>query len=137
MYALSSIKLDLSILQIRVNTMSCGSHTYFCSDHVLNEIPKRRAQVKPRLPFAGHLGVLRMPGNPWDSKCSPRTALCIPGIPGACVHRLTVADALQRGVSLWVPHIPSETPVEMTVATAHGFRPVPGLSLACHIVVLC
>ena len=28
MYALSSIKLDLSILQIRVNTMSCVSHTY-------------------------------------------------------------------------------------------------------------
>ena len=48
------------------------------------------------------LGVLRMTENPWDSKCGPRTAPCIPGILGACAPGLPVADILQRGVSLWV-----------------------------------
>ena len=62
--------------------MSCRTHTYLCSDPVLNEIPKRRAQGRPRLPLAGHLG---RSAHDWESVgfqvWAPDRTM-IPGIPG-------------------------------------------------------
>ena len=112
------------------------AYTYFCSDHVLNRIPGDAPKGRHASLARVICGALRMPGNPCDSKCGPRTAPCMPRacptIPGACVKQLPVAEPVQRGVSLWF-HMHSQRDTRDDSCYYRGSGRCPGL---CHIACL-
>ena len=114
--------------------MSCRAHTYLCSDPVLNEIPKRRAQGRPRLPLAGQLVCSAHARESVGFQVWTPDRTMIPGIPG---RMRTWASGRRHPTKGRVPLGTHTFPVRhstMTAATVHGSRPVPELMLACRVV---
>ena len=112
-------------------TNECVSHTYSCSDPVLNSIPRWRAQVTPRPTFAGHLGASAQARESVRFPVWPPDRTMHSWIPGACVEQLPVAEPVQRGVSLWVhTHTPWDNRDDKSHRTWND--PCAWVVFACH-----